>query len=205
MIEFLQQALDILLQYSWIDYLALSSGIAYVLLAAKENPLCWLAGLVNVSCFFVISYHAKMYSDMGLQVVYFFLTVYGWWTWMYGGTKKTTLQITPTSLQLWSLLISITAGMTLIIYFLLVNYTDTDVAFWDALTTALSLTATWMLIKKKLENWLVWVVVDPIYVGLFYYKGYQLSSLLFGIYTIIAVIGYFQWRRNMLQAQSAIS
>ncbi len=199
MIEFLQQAGNTLLQSSWIDLLALISGVVYVVLAAKENVWCWLAGLVNVSAFFVIAYNAQMYSDVGLQVVYFFLTIYGWWAWVYGRSKtqEQTLNITTTSLKMWSLLIPLTLAMTVLLYFILGNYTDTDVAFWDALTTALSLTATWMTARKKLENWLVWMIADPIYVGLLYYKGWYLSSLLFGIYTVIAVVGYFEWKRKI--------
>lgn len=206
MIDFLQQAGNTLLQSSWIDLLALVSGIIYVVLAAKENVWCWLAGLVNVCSFFVIAYNAQMYSDVGLQIVYFFLTIYGWWAWVYGRsqTQQTTLNITTTSLRMWTLLIPLTLAMTVLLYFLLDSFTHTDVAFWDALTTSLSLTATWMTARKKLENWIVWMIADPIYVGLLYYKGWYLSSLLFGIYTVIAVMGYFEWRRNMEQREPTI-
>lgn len=205
MTDFLQQAYNTLLSYSWVDWGALISGILYITLAAKENVWCWLFGLVNVSLFFVIAFNAQMYSDVGLQIVYFGLTFYGWWQWVYG--KKTQVQtqiqnsnaltITTTSFRLWSILIPVTLLLTAILYFLLDHFTDTDVAFWDALTTALSLTATWMTARKKLENWLVWIIADPIYVGLLYYKGWHLSSLLFGIYTVIAVFGYFEWKRKM--------
>ncbi|MGB0929419.1 MAG: nicotinamide riboside transporter PnuC [Chitinophagales bacterium] len=199
MTEFLQQAYNTLLSYSWIDWGALISGILYVTLAAKENVWCWLFGLVNVGLFFVIAFNAQMYSDVGLQVIYFGLTIYGWWKWVYGSKNKlqNALKITTTSVKLWSILIFFTLFSTTIFYFLLSNFTNTDVAFWDALTTALSLTATWMTARKKLENWLVWIIADPIYVGLLYYKGWHLSSLLFGIYTVIAVFGYFEWKRKM--------
>lgn len=199
MTDFLQQAYNTLLSYSWIDWGALISGILYVTLAAKENVWCWLFGLVNVGLFFVIAFNAQMYSDVGLQVVYFGLTIYGWWQWVYGNKNnlQNPLKITTTSVKLWTILIFFTLFSTAILYFLLSSFTSTDVAFWDALTTALSLTATWMTARKKLENWLVWILVDPIYVGLLYYKGWHLSSLLFGIYTIIAVFGYFEWKRKM--------
>ncbi len=199
MTDYLQQAYNTLLSYSWIDWGALISGILYVTLAAKENVWCWLFGLVNVCLFFIIAFNAQMYSDVGLQVVYFGLTIYGWWQWVYGNKNKpeNTLKITTTSSRLWATLIPTTLLSTLVLYFLLSSFTDTDVAFWDALTTALSLTATWMTARKKLENWLVWIIADPIYVGLLYYKGWHLSSVLFGIYTVIAVMGYFEWKRKM--------
>ncbi|MEZ4887154.1 MAG: nicotinamide riboside transporter PnuC [Chitinophagales bacterium] len=198
--DFLQQAWNTLLNSSWIDLGALISGIFYVTLAAKENVWCWLAGLVNVVLFFVIAFNAQMYSDVGLQVVYFGLTLYGWWQWVYGSKnnkQQNTLTITTTSPKLWLALIPFTLFATILLYFVLDKWTDTDVAFWDALTTALSLTATWMTARKKLENWLVWIIADPIYVGLLYYKGWYLSGLLFGIYTVIAVLGYLEWRKKM--------
>ena len=198
MTEFFQEAWNNLFQSSWIDLGALISGVFYVVLAARENIWCWLFGLVNVTLFFFITFNATFYSDAGLQVVYFGLTLYGWHQWVSGKNKeKPPLQITKTSLQLWAKLIPITALFVLILYPFLDHFTDTDVAFWDALTTALSLTATWMTARKKLENWLVWIMVDPIYVVLLYYKGYPLSSLLFGIYTVIAVVGYFKWKQNL--------
>ena len=196
--DFLQQAWNTLLQSSWIDLGALISGLFYVVLAAKANVWCWLAGLLTVALFFVIAFNAHMYSDVGLQVIYFGLTLYGWQQWVFAKNKQqNSLQITTTSSKLWSLLIPITLCSVILFYFLLDRFTDTDVAFWDALTTALSLTATWMTARKKLENWLIWIIADPIYVGLLYYKGWYLSSLLFGIYTVIAVLGYFEWKRKM--------
>ncbi len=195
--DFLQQAWNTLIHSSWIDLGALISGILYVTLAAKENVWCWLAGLINVALFFVIAFNAQMYSDVGLQVVYFGLTLYGWQQWLANKNKEDALKITKTSPKLWSILIAITLCATILLYFLLDRFTDTDVAFWDALTTALSLAATWMTARKKLENWLIWIIADPIYIGLLYYKGWYLSSLLFGIYTVIAILGYFEWRRKM--------
>ena len=82
---------------------------------------------------------------------------------------------------------------------LLDNYTPTDVPYLDAFTTSGSLAATWLVARKKLENWLVWLLINPIYVGLYFYKGWILSSFLFVIYIIVAVFGYFSWRKTYLE------
>ena len=121
---------------------------------------------------------------MGLQIVYFWLTLYGIYQWKFGHTDATTaeLAITTTSAKLWLLLLPICIIASLLMYQINVLYTQTDVPFWDAVTTALSLIATWMVARKKLENWLVWMIADPLYVGIFYYKGYYLLSLLFLVY-----------------------
>ena len=182
-----------------------ASGLLYVLLAARESAWCWAAGLVNVAAFFAISYKAQLYSDMGLQVLYLALTLYGTYMWLFGGSKQKNeqLHISKTNRKTWTALLLLSLLGTLLMGYLLNHHTDTDVPYWDALTTALSIAATWMTARKKLENWLIWIFVDPIYVGLYFYKGWYLSSLLFVIYTLIAIAGYFAWKRTYRQQKNA--
>ena len=200
MLESLYQSISAL---KTIDIIAFISGIAYVILAARENVWCWYVGFVNVVALFIVSYQIPLPTDMGLQVVYFVLTGYGLYQWKFGNTgQQTALPISTTSTKLWLLLSGLCVLATLVMYQVNVTYTSTDVPFWDSITTALSLVATWMVARKKLENWLVWIVVDPIYVGLFYYKGYYLLALLFLVYTIIAISGYFAWKQKMNPTKS---
>lgn len=180
-----------------IEIGGLLSGVAYVILAARENVWCWPVGLVNVILFIFLNIEATLYADVGLQVVYLLLTFYGWYNWL----KKTDaptqhLPITLTKRNQWAAIIIFTTLTTGLLTFLLSRFTDTDVPFWDALLTSLSLVATWMVAVKKLENWLVWFVADIMYVGLYYYKGYFLLALLFGIYVVISVNGYLHWEQN---------
>lgn len=200
MLETLYQSI---LALKIIDIIAFISGIAYVVLAAKENAWCWYAGLVNVVAVFIISYQIPLPTDMGLQVVYFALTLYGIYQWKYSHTtpQKTELAITTTPVSLWLLLGGICGIATLFLYQINIQFTTTDVPFWDSITTAFSLVATWMVTRKKLENWLVWIAVDPIYVGLYYYKGYYLISLLMVVYTLVAIAGYFAWKKKMQATQ----
>lgn len=186
-----------LLALNPIEVGGLLSGIAYVILAARENVWCWPVGLVNVILFIFLNFEAKLYADVGLQLVYLLLTFYGWYNWL----KKTDvpqqhLPITLTNGNQWVAIIAFTLLTTGLLTLLLSRFTDTNVPFWDALLTSLSLVATWMVAVKKLENWLIWFVADVMYVGLYYYKGYFLLSLLFGIYVVISVNGYLHWKQN---------
>ena len=193
---------ETIVNLTWLEIVAFASGLAYVILAAKESVWCWGVGLINVVAFFVISYHAMLYSDMMLQVFYFGLTLYGIYQWLYVGKKEDSemLEITMTDRKTWLLLSLFVAVSTVLQGLLLDNYTPTDVPYLDAFTTSGSLAATWLVARKKLENWLVWLLIIPIYVGLYFYKGWILSSFLFVIYLIISVFGYFSWRKAYLES-----
>ena len=200
--EILGLLYETIVNLTWLEIVAFASGLAYVILAAKESVWCWAAGLVNVVAFFVISYYAMLYSDMMLQVFYFGLTLYGIYQWFYGGKQQEneTLKITLTYPKTWLWLLFFVALSTILQGILLDNYTPTDVPYLDAFTTSGSLAATWLVARKKLENWLVWLLINPIYVGLYFYKGWILSSFLFVIYLVISVFGYFSWRKAYLES-----
>lgn len=184
-----------------IEVGGLISGVVYVILAARENVWCWPVGLVNVILFIFLNFEAKLYADVGLQGVYLLLTVYGWYNWL----KKTDdtgnhLPITRTSGTEWLVIAIFTIAATIILSVLLSRYTDTNVPRWDSFVTALSLAATWMVAVKKLENWLVWIFTDLLYIALYYYKNLYLLAVLFAVYVVIAVQGYFYWRKLYVAA-----
>ncbi|QQS28686.1 MAG: nicotinamide mononucleotide transporter [Sphingobacteriales bacterium] len=179
---------------SLLEIIGLLSGIVYVILAARAIIWCWPVGLVNVGAFLFINYEAKLYADTALQVVYLFLTLYGWYKWMEKPENKdNTLMITDTNKQQWIYIAIVFVVSTVFLSLITGRYTDTDVPVWDAVVTALSLIATWMVAHKKIENWLVWIVADILYIGLYYYKEYYLLVILFFIYIIVAIQGYFYW------------
>ena len=184
-----------------IEVGGLISGVLYVLLAARQNVWCWPAGLVTVVLFIFLNFEAKLYADVGLQGVYLLLTVYGWYNWL----KKTDdpeqhLPITRTSGAEWLIITIFTLIATALLTLLLTRFTDTNVPRWDSFVTALSLAATWMVAVKKLENWLVWIFTDLLYIALYYYKNLYLLAALFAIYVVIAIQGYFYWRKLYLAA-----
>lgn len=189
--------LDNLKEITLLEIIAVVSLTAYVLLASRQIPLCWPVSMVGVSLYFVISYRAGLYAEMPLQVFYFFISIYGWYQWKFGGTGHAKLPVSKASLKLSAGLLLIACGGTIAVGLLLDTYTDSTVAWWDAGTTVCSILATWMQARKKLENWLIWIVVDLVYIGLFYYKGYMLLAGLNIFYVCVATFGYLVWKKSM--------
>ena len=184
------------------EVLAVIFGIVSVYLSTREHIWSWPTALVNVALYFVVFYEAKLYADMGLQVVYFGLSLYGWYEWLYGGANRTELHVSRTTKSLGVRLLIIGVVCAGILGTLLARFTDAALPFVDSATTSTSLVAQWMMTKKLLENWLVWIGVDVLYVGMFIFKGLFLTAGLYAVFLALAVKGYLDWRRSMA-AQSA--
>jgi nicotinamide mononucleotide transporter len=136
---------------------------------------------------------------MGLQVYYLLVSVYGWYNWMFGAKskKQDDLKISKINLKLGIYLIIVTILLFGVIAFILVNYTDSELPYWDSFTTAASFVATWMLAKKIIEHWIIWVIVDFVSLGLYIYKGLYPTVILFAVYTVLAFLGYIEWKKEL--------
>jgi nicotinamide mononucleotide transporter len=180
-------------------------GILYILFSIRQHILTWPTGLLTSLLYIYVFFKSGFYADMGLQWYYVFISIYGWYYWLRGGKKveKEPDENVPVKRSSQDLLIKIT-GATILIYgvilFILLKYTDSDVPFMDSLTTALSIIATWMLAKKYIEHWLIWIFTDLVSAGLYVYKGLWPTVILFIVYTAMAVAGYFEWRKNLKRA-----
>jgi nicotinamide mononucleotide transporter len=152
----------------------------------------------------LVFYEAKLYADMGLQVIYAGLSIYGWYEWLYGGEGRTELQVTRTTPQLGAILAGIAVVGSLALGTLLRHATDAALPFMDSFLSSTSLVAQWMMTKKKLENWLVWIAVDVLYVGMFIFKGLYLTAGLYAVFLVLAVKGWLDWRRSMTQERLAV-
>lgn len=173
-------------------------GLVYIFLSIRQNILTWPVGLLTSLFYIVVFFQAKFYADMALQVYYVGVSIYGWYYWMKGGNRQEKhLPVTRTPRNLWLLLTGITLLLFLFIAFVLRNFTDSPVPYGDAFTTALSITATWMLARKYLENWMIWVVADLVSAILYLHKDLWPTVVLFVVYTVMAVVGYRQWRQEM--------
>jgi len=200
---------------------AFVSLTAYVLLATRQVPLAWPVSMVGVVLYAIIAYRSQLYAELPLQVFYFSISIYGWYYWKHGGRADTSLPVTTTSGSLALRLLALAAvGTVLTGYFLdhlggvltalglpgVESYfVPTDVPYWDAFTTIFSLAGTWLQAKKKIENWLVWLVVDSVYVWLFIYKGFYLIALLNILYLGFATYGLWAWRQSMRGKSGCIS
>lgn len=146
----------------------------------------------------VVFFQTKFYADMSLQFYYVFISIYGWINWK-GGNQADgeELPVGKTSMRLWLQLIAVTIVIYFIYYFVLIKFTDSTIPKADSLVGALSIVGTWMLARKLIENWLIWIIADGLCVGLYVYKGLFPTVILFVIYTIMSVDGYWQWKKTL--------
>ncbi|MBI9053480.1 MAG: nicotinamide mononucleotide transporter [Bacteroidales bacterium] len=184
---------------NYIELLATVFGLFYILLSIKQNIWCWPAGLITSALYVYVFFGSKFYADMGLQVYYVFVSLYGWYHWKFGAKskKQDDLKISGINLKTAIILMLVTAVLFVIIAYVLVNFTDSTVPYWDSFTTAASFVATWMLARKIIEHWIIWIIVDAISLGLYLFKGLYPTVILFGVYTVLAILGYIEWRRKL--------
>jgi nicotinamide mononucleotide transporter len=185
------------------EVLAVVFGIVSVYLSTREHIWSWPTALVNVGLYFVVFYEAKLYADMGLQVVYFGLSLYGWYEWLYGGANRTELHVSRTTRPLGVRLLIIGIVCAAVLGTLLARFTDAALPYVDSATTSTSLVAQWMMTRKILENWAVWMAVDVVYVGMFIYKHLYLTAGLYTVFFVLAAMGYVQWKRSLAERRES--
>ncbi|MCC8020197.1 MAG: nicotinamide riboside transporter PnuC [Rikenellaceae bacterium] len=186
-------------------------GLVYIYLEYKANVWLWLAGIVMPAIYIYVYYKSGFYADMGINIYYLLAGLYGWAYWLgrtilhgsRGGDApaKVNVPITRTPQRQYMPLFSVTTVSFAVIAYILVRYTDSTVPYGDSLTTALSIAGLWMLARKYVEQWLVWIAVDVICCGLYLFKGLYPTGTLYGLYAVIAVFGYFKWKRMMTEQQ----
>ncbi len=176
-------------------------SLIYLYFSIKQNIWLWPLGLISSAIYVYVFFSAGIYADMGLQVYYVVISIYGWYRWSKGAnkdTETTNLPVKHTEEYTAVYLLIITSVLFIIIAQILIRYTDSQIPYWDAFTTAASITATWMLAKKYIEHWLIWIVVDLVSTGLYVYKNLYFTVFLYAVYTSMAVVGYLQWKKSML-------
>ena len=183
-----------------LQIVGVTLGLLYLWLEYKANIWLWVVGLIMPCVHSVLYYKSGLYADFAMQVYYIAAGLYGLTAWLAGRKRtKKPLKIAHTPLRLALPLVAIYGVLHTAMYFVLVRFTDSTVPFWDSMTTAMSMVAMWLLSRKYIEQWLVWLVVDAITVGLYLYKGIPLTACLYGLYCILAIAGYLRWRREATQ------
>ncbi len=203
--------------FDWTEALGFTTGVLCVWMTAVEDVWNFPIGIVNSAFYIVVYYRAALYADFGLFVLYVFLGFHGWYLWLYGARRRTTgpnpeepvvyprpeEEATSTTelhvaradrTDLLNSVAVVAAGLPL---WALLRHVNGFAPFMDALLTVMSIVAQLMLNRKRLENWIVWIVADVLYVGLYAYKGLYLTSILYVIYCGLAIGGYLQWRRAL--------
>lgn len=184
---------------NYIEITGAVLGVLFLFFEIRQSAWLWPTGILTSLFYIYIFYSAQFYADMGLQVYYVLISIYGWFYWL-RGTKDNDGESIPivriTSSLVWKLAF-ITLGIFVVIAYVLVNYTDSPLPYWDAFTTSISITATWMLARKILEQWWLWILVNFVSLGLYVYKGLYPTVVLFAFYTILSFVGLRQWRRTL--------
>lgn len=151
---------------------------------------------MNVSLYTFIFFHSGLYSDMGLQVVYLALSIYGWYQWLRGGENRTTLKVSRASRRVWL----IGFALATIVWLSLAQYTATlpgvALPYLDSGLTALSLLAQWMMTRKIVENWALWIIADIVYVPMYMSKHLYVTAGLYAVFLVIAIMGLVGWSRS---------
>lgn len=186
----------------WLEPVAVAFGLLSVWLSTRQHIASWPTALVNVSLYFLLFFRVKLYADMGLQAVYFALSLYGWYQWKFGGEHRTALRVSRTGPRLALLLAAIAAGAALGLGSLLARTTDAALPWLDSALTATSLVAQWMMTRKLLENWLLWIAADIVYVGMFLHKDLYWTAFQYGVFLVLAASGFAEWRRSWRSAEA---
>ena len=180
-------------------------GLAYILLEYHASIWLWVVGFFMQSLGIVLYYQKGLYADCGMEFYYLAMTMYGFWNWMRKPTRQspqsTTQPITHFPIKLailWSVITLMAWGG---LYLFLVNFTDSRVPIADSFTTALSFVGIWALARKYLEQWLIWIVVDVVTCALYFYKDIPFKASLYGLYVIIAILGYKKWKKMTISVE----
>lgn len=179
---------------SWAELLGFVTGVVTVWLVVRQSIVNWPVGIANVVLLGLVFVAGGLYADAALQIVYIVLQAYGWWSWLYGGQDRSRLVVARTSRIEWVWLALAGVAATALMTWVLSTRTDSTVPLWDALTTAISLMATYGQCRKRLESWWLWISADLIYIPLYAYKGLYLTAGLYVIFLALCVAGLHTWR-----------
>lgn len=173
------------------------AGVVAVWLTTRQSVWCWPTGILNVGLSALVFLHSRLYGSAALQLVYAALCLYGWRQWLHGGRDEGRLAVSRTPAR-WLAGLAIGGSAFALGLGLFLRYrTDAALPFWDASMTAFSLVAQWMTTRKWIENWLVWIPVDAVYVGMYLSQRLHAYAGLYAVFLVLAVLGWREWRRSL--------
>ena len=180
-----------------LEIIGTATGITHLWLLTRQKISAWIFGIICVSIYVYISYDAKYYSDMILNLFYIGLNIFGWYNWSRKKEELSLVKVTRLSPKNLALVIGIIAVGTLLWGRLMTSQTDAAYPYPDAFTTVASLTAQYLLTQKKIDNWVIWMVVNIVAVPMYLIKGLWITAGLFGVYLTMCILGFFEWRKEL--------
>ena len=206
MSPFIHQFIEQLIATSLLEWLAVVLAIFYLLLAIRENIWCWPAAFSSTTIYVYLFFDVSLYMESFLNFYYMAMAIYGWYQW-HELSKNNPAELFTTNIIRWKfnrhiILISITFVIVFISSWLLKQYTDQDFALIDSFTTWFAILATYMVTQKVIENWIYWIVIDLVSIYLFTLKGFALTAVLFLCYVILATVGWFSWKKRLMNSSS---
>lgn len=173
-------------------------GLLYLYYEYKANSLVWIMGAIMPALSLGVYYNAGLYADFGINIYYLLAAIYGFVVWVSHRLRyKEDLPITKMPKKYYWQIMLIVLLLYLVIYYMLIKFTDSNVPSCDSFTTAMSVVAMFMLARKYVEQWIAWIMVDAVSVGLYVYKGIYFYAALYTIYTVVAIFGFYNWKRLM--------
>lgn len=188
---------------NYLEIIATSAGLINIYLAARANIWNWLFGIITVSFYTLIFFRAKLYADTGLQIIYLILQFYGYYQWRRDDAQYSSLQVHKADRKTFFLALSMFFSLFILLTYFLQYHTDSTTVLIDAVTTALSLVAQWMMSKKWIENWWLWMLVDVISIKMYLVKHLYLTAGLYATFFILCCLGYYTWNRKLADARLA--
>jgi nicotinamide mononucleotide transporter len=183
-------------QMTLLEGVAVFFGIASVLYSIKENIWVYPTGIISTLIYVWICFEYKLYADMGINAYYFSMSIFGWYVWTHPKEGEKILPVTWLKPSGWAISIGIFFISYLVLYLVLSQLTDSDVPYWDSFTTSSAFVGMWLMAKKKVENWIFWIITDLVSVPLYFYKGLILTSFQFLFFTILATLGLLAWIKS---------
>lgn len=187
---------------NWQELAGFLTGALCVWLLIRQNIWNWPVGIVNNTFYIVIFYKSGLYADMGVQFVYIAVAVYGWWNWLHGGRDRSELPVRHAAKNEVLGFGCMAAAATAILYWIL-RHTPSTVPLADGLTSALFLTAQYVMSRRLVENWWFWIVGDALVIGLYIYKQLYLTSVLYLVFLAMSIAALVEWRRAVRQVEAA--
>lgn len=193
-----------------LEYFGVITGLLYLLLEIRQHKAMWIVGFLTSLVYVFVFFFSKIYADMGLNIYYVGISIYGFWKWAQTGKADTAIAENPSSETIlyrhitWPLFGGIIMAILAIyaaIYYILHDFTDSPIPMGDAFTTSVGIVATWMLARRIIEHWIFWVVVNCVSVYLYYIRDLYPTMFLYLCYALLAIAGYITWKKKGIKRE----